>query len=287
VTTCLFCEREADSAEHLFPDWLNEVLPNIQPTTFVLGGPGGFRGWKSDKPATQKLRVVCKSCNNEWMSGIEGEAKPLLIPMINGQKCRLDIDQQQIVASWAFSRTVIGEWLNPGSAAIPTDHRHWLREHLEPPPQVKVFIAATDARWPVGETITGNTHFSDTKMTVDRDQTDISPVLSKGAVVGYSATILIRHLALQIVANIVDDATFTHDAAFDPYIAQIWRPTKVQQKWPPGPVLAPPVVEGLLEAFRGVRAPEGRFPSEATVKEVATRPNRKTRRAAQSGKKRP
>jgi hypothetical protein len=55
VPTCLYCSNAADSGEHLFPDWLNKVLGYDEPT-FLFLGP---KGWKSEKPATLKVRVVC------------------------------------------------------------------------------------------------------------------------------------------------------------------------------------------------------------------------------------
>ena len=37
---------------------------------------------------TKKLRVVCETCNNEWMSEIEDRVKPILAPLILGQSGR-------------------------------------------------------------------------------------------------------------------------------------------------------------------------------------------------------
>jgi hypothetical protein len=139
MTTCLYCPSPVDSGEHLFPDWLNKVLPQDEPSITVLGQMDGqFRGWASNKAAQQEIRVVGRECNHGWMADLEGLAEPILTPMILGQPCQLTVDQQRIVAAWAYSRTVIGEHLMPRTVMIPPRHFNWLRDHREPPANAKV-----------------------------------------------------------------------------------------------------------------------------------------------------
>ena len=284
MTTCLYCPNRANSKEHLFPDWLNEVLGYVHPTLLFLGKT---RGWRSDKPATHKLRVVCETCNNGWMSDIEDAAKPILTPLVLGQPSHLDVNQQQVVATWAFSRAIIGEQLSPDLKGIPADHRQWLFEHHEPPPQVRVFAAATDGLWwlPGEGQGRGNVHFSGKKMLSNKDQTHISPSLVAGALVGYAATILVRHLALQVVANILDGGALAYPADLAPFLTEVWPTTTIPMTWPPATVMSRQEVEHLIDAWRGDAPPARLWVPDETVVELATRPNRKARRAAERGKK--
>jgi hypothetical protein len=280
-TFCLFCPNKADSREHLFPDWLNEVLGYVEPTYLFLGKK---RGWRSDKPATHKLRVVCEVCNTGWMSGIERAAQPILTPMILGQPRHLTIDEQRTIATWAFSRTVVGEQLSRSNVAIPEADRLWLRDHHEPPPHARVFAAGTDGRWWLpGSGRVGNVHFSATKMIANLDQTHISPALAKDALVGYSATILVRHLALQVVATVLEGGGLAHPAELAPFLVQIW-PAQVPVDGP-FVVMTRPEVEHLIATWRGDAPYTTPWVPSEVVAELANRPNRSARRAARRAKK--
>jgi hypothetical protein len=258
---CLYCDNSAGSREHLFPDWLNEVIGETSPTVFLLGSNRkGFRVWRKDQPASHTLRVVCDGCNTGWMSKFEGVAKPILTPMILGTTVTLDADAQRIASAWAFGRAVIGEHLTPAEVAVPADHRNWLRDTwaqdgaatVEAPSAASVFTAATDPNtWPPGHGLRGNVHFSDNKMMIDQDQTQVLPSLVKGARIGYAATILVSHLALQVVGKLLpEDMRLGHQAAFGPYLTRIW-PNTGSQIWPSGQVMGLDAVEALITEWKG------------------------------------
>jgi hypothetical protein len=282
VATCLYCANLADSQEHLFPHWINEVLGYDEPTYLFLGD----YGWKRDRPATYKLRVVCETCNNGWMSKIEKEARPILTPMILGQSSHLDVAQQRTIAAWALSRAVIGEHLPQPHVWIPDAHRYWLRDHLEPPPQVNVVAATTDGLWwQPGPDRVGNVHFSHGAMAPNVDQTHLSPILVKGAVIGYNATIIIRHLALQVSCNIIEGGRLSYSTELSRFLTEVWSdPMSVD--WPARPAMARPQVEHLITAWRGVAPFKTPWTPTEAVDELANRPNRKARRAAERAKKR-
>jgi len=289
MSRCLFCDNEADSREHLFPDWLNKVIPIGSPTTFLRGESGNpaILGWQKSKPASHRIKVVCTTCNTGWMSNrLENPAIPVLTPLILGHERDLSIDDQKIIATWAFARAVIGEHLDPAGAAIPETQRHWLRDHLEPPENVRVFIAATDGHWQAGAPALGNVHYSANKMAIDHDQTHVQEGMTAGRLLGYQASILMRHLALQVVGSIIDKAEFAHDAALNAYTAQIW-PIEGPIHWPPGPVFTSPTLERFLGAYMGSAPPEKKrhLPTAAEFAAIATRPNRKARRAAERARR--
>ena len=65
-------------------------------------------------PTTRKLRVVCRGCNNGWMSQLESAVKPLLEPMILGHRVQLNEAAQRILAEWITLKIMVWE---------PTDQR--------------------------------------------------------------------------------------------------------------------------------------------------------------------
>jgi hypothetical protein len=50
------------------------------------------------------FKSICRDCNNTWMSRLESEAKPLLLPLIEGMLAggALSIDERRLLARWAF-----------------------------------------------------------------------------------------------------------------------------------------------------------------------------------------
>lgn len=71
--TCLFCDKPANTLEHVWPQWILPIAKNRNPITQKLG----------DSPSVQhqgdfKIKCICKCCNNGWMSDLEAKLQPLL-----------------------------------------------------------------------------------------------------------------------------------------------------------------------------------------------------------------
>jgi hypothetical protein len=124
---CLFC-GEPDyvrGKEHVFPLWLLEEfeLKNYQTcvsqvyveefdTLYGFGVtyfPGRRIGFRSELKRQHALSAfvnggVCKDCNNGWMSELEQEARPILVPLIQGHKHPRDLKKQEsfTLALWAM-----------------------------------------------------------------------------------------------------------------------------------------------------------------------------------------
>lgn len=64
---------------------------------------------------SKKMKVICRACDNEWMSGIEHAAKPLLMPIIKGEAVTLDAAQREVVAKWATLKVLVCEHDNRGT----------------------------------------------------------------------------------------------------------------------------------------------------------------------------
>ena len=77
MRTCLFCDQKAKTLEHVWPAWLNESLGVSSPSRVEAWlGPEAERKEWHDAPI--QIRAVCASCNNGWMSRLEGKARPLI-----------------------------------------------------------------------------------------------------------------------------------------------------------------------------------------------------------------
>lgn len=139
--TCIFCPNPANSSEHIWADWLKNYVPRTQLNH------GEARTWihedgrldrtvrhRSGDPRSRKLRIVCKACNNNWMSRIQERAKPVLIPLIRGEACALDAEAQRIVAGWAALLVIIDEYTHRDWVSVPALDRAWLKRSALAPP---------------------------------------------------------------------------------------------------------------------------------------------------------
>jgi hypothetical protein len=88
------------------------------------------------------VRVVCENCNNTWLSAIQNAAKPVLIPMLNGQTCVLGHEKQQALATWIAMATMTSEFLLHEKAQISISQvdRDWLWQQHSPPPDWRIWV---------------------------------------------------------------------------------------------------------------------------------------------------
>jgi hypothetical protein len=129
--------------QHVWPDWLKSVIPRVgnkhsrlttrvtfdqQKVTIVpkLHEHNGAIG-------SHKLRIVCASCNNGWMSQIEQQSKSLLTDLIKGIDIVLDKENQQLLCDWIMMTTMVAEFTDHYTISIPYEHRNSIKNELFPP----------------------------------------------------------------------------------------------------------------------------------------------------------
>jgi hypothetical protein len=149
---CAFCgTRNKLSNEHLWPEWVREVLipQHNQAAPYV---------WTEGRPSTDEMAVrrirhgmptaaievkrVCKPCNETWMSNIEGEAKPILTRPIQGDPITLKGNALTKVASWVYLKALVADLAT--SAASPNVGPltfHHMHQHHRPPESALISIA--------------------------------------------------------------------------------------------------------------------------------------------------
>lgn len=74
---CIFCgKQEKLTKEHVFPNWLSNLYKNNDLVINEFVGDTNLK-WLS-KIFQHKARVVCKDCNNGWMSDLEKSVIPII-----------------------------------------------------------------------------------------------------------------------------------------------------------------------------------------------------------------
>lgn len=105
VRRCIFCGSDELSEEHLIADWVFRAFARSRrpgPLFQGLLADGGQLHVTADEPVLV-ARVVCRTCNNGWMSAIDRVAAAALKPLVQGRtSATLDHAQQAAVAAWVF-----------------------------------------------------------------------------------------------------------------------------------------------------------------------------------------
>ncbi len=167
-----------------------------------------------------KIKVVCETCNNEWMSDIENKhAKPAMADLMLG-KTNIPIDPQRAhsLALFTFKTAVVLDHLtrNP-QPFFDRSVRHRFGESLVIPSHVRMWL---NAFAPAGRG-EANTFYNGADLPAPK------------TLEMYVCTFLVEHLVLQLVACKVSG--FTKLARKDKFLAVPFWP-----ELPPTNVIWPP-----------------------------------------------
>ncbi len=154
---CMFCGQTGQmTKEHAWPQWLGagiRVAPIQSTRTIGFGRVAGdvmrekpnLLVHKSGSVLTARVREVCASCNNGWMSRLETEVVPLLdrlwMPAYPFGRTSLNEKQAATVATWATKTAWVRELVDqPGLTSTP-EMRLQLMQTLHPPEFTSVWFA--------------------------------------------------------------------------------------------------------------------------------------------------
>jgi hypothetical protein len=228
---CIFCKARANSREHIFPNWLNDliVVDGADAHQFLVlsGELTGQRSYPARSVASQTARVVCRACNNGWMSKLEADAKPSIRSMIVNLPTRLDSGQQLLIARWAIKSAMVAESVQYGENSFTQDERELIRGGVTIPIRPRVSLASYDMSQP------NATRYTRGQGVVNKNGELFADF--------YAHTIQIGHLVLSIRGTPTFDPTENNSlgAVARPRLMEIpvWPPVEVCE-WPPARILS-------------------------------------------------
>lgn len=154
---CLFCPREANSGEHIFAAWLAELFEprtkaskfSTYSAVFVPHRAGPVIRSETKRPHKGQAHqtrhfVVCKRCNNEWMSRLESRTKPVLKPLLKGKSKNLGKRELKILARWIALKTLVNEQAHEGQHSIPESDHEIIRGNKRLPDHWYIWIGHSD-----------------------------------------------------------------------------------------------------------------------------------------------
>ena len=130
------------SEEHVVADWVIRAFARSRKRRSDLSGtfvaPKQMR-LSNDEPF-DTAKVVCKSCNNVWLSRIDNAAAAVLKPLIQGKtQVRLTAAAQRTAAAWLFKSALIFDAFSYGNGGPLAGLRSAFAESQLAPPGVTIF----------------------------------------------------------------------------------------------------------------------------------------------------
>ena len=256
--SCVFCgctlrSKKARSGgksnEHIIPNWLMDHLGvrdmTITPTVTEVAS-GRIVDFRQHAVSAFVAGTVCGLCNNGWMSRLEGDAKPVLIPLIEDPHRleELDLVQRTLIARWTLKTAAMLNRAsaysapgNPMSRPVPDNH---LREIMH-------------GRFPSGVAVVGCGYPS--SKTLDWMQfgtwitpSNSTPLLEEDRDRSYKIALAFRDLVLAVVYY---PSAEYHYAVIEGHYVPLWVGDRgiipVPRQLDDSPAVTnSPVLEGLL-----------------------------------------
>lgn len=135
------------TAEHIFGKWMRDSFPSTFSKTTHMTSFTDLRGSspvstmakgkmnnRQGSPHSQQLRVVCETCNNNWMSQLQEAAKIALIALMKNEWSKLDLPSIEAVSAWTSMVTMCLEFSDLKTQVVPPAERRYLMETRTPPP---------------------------------------------------------------------------------------------------------------------------------------------------------
>jgi hypothetical protein len=189
-----------------------------------------------------KLRVVCETCNNGWMSTIDNEAKSVLSFLILGQPAIVTLNSAKLIARWACMKMMVAEHSQPLDVCTPQYERDHLRNNREPPPNWKIWIARHDGvSWRANYVRHSGTFTFPPEV----------PQVKEGGRFAnntHAVTIGIGQLLIHAISSAARGVDLDIPREFMRHMCRVW-PADAGFMWPPGAMLSALGVAQLAHAL--------------------------------------
>jgi hypothetical protein len=221
--TCIFCDRQAGSREHLWPAWIHRRLPKRESIRITFANrPIAI----SNNPEIT-VKTVCGACNGGWMSDLEERCIPVIGNLMQDISLPLDTSQQTLLATWTMKTAMVLDSTNTRdrSAFYAKSECENLRLSSTIPDGTKVWIGRSPFR--------GGLHAGGANVGI---------VIPDGTEIGNVnvATLIVGHLALQV--RTVHALPAYKDSAnkvapkpgpWNDLLVQAWPANSLDVTWPP------------------------------------------------------
>lgn len=261
---CTFCPNKADSKEHIWSQWILDLLPKTRDGVFSRRlRDGTYHSRKVPRPE-QTARIVCTKCNTGWMSAkLEGPMKSLTSDIILDNKLKtFSREDCKHIAQWAFKTTILANHIDPPDEPFfPEETRYAFARDLSIPRGVHVWLARRNAG-----------HLKATYRSVQRLQQPsgtltphlIRPPESQYTFKTYTCSFSVGYLLVQViaarwtkpeVAQQLDFPPIFQGEFFNSYSTSLWPNDGFCVEWPPMRAIDNTLFERFWDRFETFRLP--------------------------------
>lgn len=129
--SCAFCGSAGPlTREHVFGQWVSKIGLDLTPMRHHAGALNGLpRDMGEQPPFRQTVKRFCASCNNGWMSNLEGAAQRVLTPLILDEPGTIAHEDQAAIATWVHKTALTAMLLSSkeqrenGYGLSPSEYR--------------------------------------------------------------------------------------------------------------------------------------------------------------------
>lgn len=114
---CLFCNNIPLTKEHVLPQWLRNHYSEV---SVINEFTSNHKQWIT-QPFDLTAKVVCKNCNEGWMSDLEDDFRPIFNEMLALRDLMIDEPKQSIIALWVQKTVLMLNQATPSSIKITSE----------------------------------------------------------------------------------------------------------------------------------------------------------------------
>jgi hypothetical protein len=177
---CIFGGHDEKlTSEHIWGDWITDYVPRTMNkhhyANILIPRPGEAEPpivrIRAGDPLSSQVPVVCGPCNSGWMSRLQDEAKPFLIPLFEGKDCALDPSARTAISAWITMATMTSEYVSRDSTkiAISQGERDWLMNNRIPPEGWRIWIGRHHVKNWAGQWIHATFPFASSGMNIPNE----------------------------------------------------------------------------------------------------------------------
>jgi hypothetical protein len=175
------------------------------------------------------------------MSQLEERIKPVLVPLIAGNRCNLTGEVQALLSTWAAKTAMVAEHFRPTDNGISQEERTFLMEHFNPPANWFVWIAAYQGeRW---------RDLSIGQVRIALNPTPISKP-STARYYGQATTFGVGHVLFCVVSGSAPDFAVHFNGRDNEGLFQIWPAHPRSILWPPAAILGDEQADTVANIFK-------------------------------------
>lgn len=144
--SCMFCGAKPVTKEHVFPQWLKQIVPEIYRRSeheLVRGHSKNSIRMVRDTTgglSTKTRKVACAKCNNGWMSRLQQLAQPQLIELAHGRWPFITDEHAAHISAWSVMTAMVIETLDYETLATPQWQHLEFAQTRRPPIGWKIWI---------------------------------------------------------------------------------------------------------------------------------------------------